>query len=192
MIRLIAVAFALTLATSVQAMSPAPLHQPDGMITQIREACGAGRVGSLTFLMWRAKTSTDPAAPPGPPLPPAPRGGGGESADVRMSLDQLARLEASGAPVVVLADARTERSARKAGEDAVGGGPAPAGRRGEERAGAATAARGVARRVLRLTERGHERPCGARAEAGGLAARPRAHRRLRRVEGGRTPGAAAR
>ena len=44
MIRLIAVAFALTLATSVQAMSPAPLHQPDGMITQIRAACGAGRV----------------------------------------------------------------------------------------------------------------------------------------------------
>ena len=44
MIRLITVAFALTLATSVQAMSPAPLHQPDGMITQIREACGAGRV----------------------------------------------------------------------------------------------------------------------------------------------------
>ena len=42
MIRLIAVAFALTLATSVQAMSPAPLHQADGMITQIREACGAG------------------------------------------------------------------------------------------------------------------------------------------------------
>jgi hypothetical protein len=42
MIRLIAVAFALTLATSVQAMSPAPLHQPDGMITQVRHACGAG------------------------------------------------------------------------------------------------------------------------------------------------------
>ena len=44
MIRLITVAFALTLATSVQAMSPAPLQQADGMITQIREACGAGRV----------------------------------------------------------------------------------------------------------------------------------------------------
>jgi putative N-acetylmannosamine-6-phosphate epimerase len=44
MIRLIAVAFALTLATSVQAMSPAPLYQPDGMITQVRQACGAGRV----------------------------------------------------------------------------------------------------------------------------------------------------
>ena len=44
MIKLIVVAFALTLATSVQAMSPAPLHQQDGMITQIREACGAGRV----------------------------------------------------------------------------------------------------------------------------------------------------
>ena len=26
------------------AMSPAPLHQPDGMITQVREGCGAGRV----------------------------------------------------------------------------------------------------------------------------------------------------
>ena len=44
MIRLITIAFALTLATSVQAMSPAPLNQPDGMITQVREACGAGRV----------------------------------------------------------------------------------------------------------------------------------------------------
>ena len=45
MIKSIAVGFALTLATSVQAKSPAALHhQPDGMITQIPEACGAGRV----------------------------------------------------------------------------------------------------------------------------------------------------
>ena len=43
MIRLIAVAFALTLATSAQAMSPAPLHQPDGMITQVAFRCGAVR-----------------------------------------------------------------------------------------------------------------------------------------------------
>ena len=42
MIRLIAVAFVLAVATSAQAMSPAPLHQPDGMVTQVREACGAG------------------------------------------------------------------------------------------------------------------------------------------------------
>ena len=42
MIRLIAIAFALAVATSAQAMSLAPLHQPDGMITQVREACGAG------------------------------------------------------------------------------------------------------------------------------------------------------
>ena len=42
MIRFIAVAFALAVATSAQAMSPAPLHQADGMITQVREACGAG------------------------------------------------------------------------------------------------------------------------------------------------------
>jgi len=42
MIRLIAVVFAMAVATSAQAMSPAPLHQPDNMITQIREGCGAG------------------------------------------------------------------------------------------------------------------------------------------------------
>jgi hypothetical protein len=42
MIRLIAVAFALAVATSAQAMSPVPLHQENGMITQVREACGAG------------------------------------------------------------------------------------------------------------------------------------------------------
>ena len=42
MIRFIAVAFALAVATSAQAMSPATLHQADGMITQVREACGAG------------------------------------------------------------------------------------------------------------------------------------------------------
>ena len=44
MLKLIAVAaFALAFATSAQAMSPAPLNQPDGMITQVAAACGAGR-----------------------------------------------------------------------------------------------------------------------------------------------------
>ena len=38
MIRLIAVAFALTVATSAQAMPLAPLHQADGLITQVRQA----------------------------------------------------------------------------------------------------------------------------------------------------------
>ena len=43
MIRLVAVAaLALAVTTSAEAMSPAPLHQPDSMITQVREACGAG------------------------------------------------------------------------------------------------------------------------------------------------------
>ena len=42
MIRFIAVAFVSTVATTVQAMSPAPLHQADGLITQVRQACGAG------------------------------------------------------------------------------------------------------------------------------------------------------
>jgi hypothetical protein len=44
MIRLIAAAgFALSVATSAQAMTPAPIPQPDGMITQIAAACGVGR-----------------------------------------------------------------------------------------------------------------------------------------------------
>jgi hypothetical protein len=44
MIRLIAVAgFALSVATSAQAMTPAPVPQPEGMITQVAAACGAGR-----------------------------------------------------------------------------------------------------------------------------------------------------
>ena len=51
MIRLIAfAAFALALATSAQAMSPVPLHQSDGMITQVRQH--AARV--CTMLMATA------------------------------------------------------------------------------------------------------------------------------------------
>jgi hypothetical protein len=42
MIKLIAVVFALAVATSAQAMSPAPLPESDNMITQVRQACGAG------------------------------------------------------------------------------------------------------------------------------------------------------
>jgi len=42
MIKLVALAFALAVATSAQAMPVAPLHQPDGMITQVRLMCGAG------------------------------------------------------------------------------------------------------------------------------------------------------
>src|SRR5262245_8270428 len=43
MLRLIAVAGFFAFATSAQAMSPAPLPHPDGMITQVRLACGPGR-----------------------------------------------------------------------------------------------------------------------------------------------------
>ncbi len=44
MIRLIAVAgFALAVATSAEAMTPAPIHQPDSMITQAAYGCGPGR-----------------------------------------------------------------------------------------------------------------------------------------------------
>ncbi|MBR0970518.1 MULTISPECIES: hypothetical protein [Bradyrhizobium] len=44
MIRLFAAAaFAVAIATSAQAMSPAPLHQPDGMATRVAFLCGPGR-----------------------------------------------------------------------------------------------------------------------------------------------------
>ena len=43
MIRLIAVAFALTIATSAQAMPVVPkLIIPDGLVTHVAQACGAG------------------------------------------------------------------------------------------------------------------------------------------------------
>ena len=42
-LRLIAfAALALAVTTSADAMSPAPLHQPDGMITQVRQALWRG------------------------------------------------------------------------------------------------------------------------------------------------------
>ena len=45
MVRTIAIAlFGLLLACAAQAMPVAPVHQPDGMITQARMGCGAGRV----------------------------------------------------------------------------------------------------------------------------------------------------
>jgi hypothetical protein len=43
MIRLIAVAFALALASSAQAMPHSPLQQTDGVIIQVRQGCGLGR-----------------------------------------------------------------------------------------------------------------------------------------------------
>jgi hypothetical protein len=44
MIRLIAVAgFALAVATSAEAMAPAPIHQPEGVITQVAFGCGPFR-----------------------------------------------------------------------------------------------------------------------------------------------------
>jgi len=44
MIRLIAAAgFAIAVATSAQAVTPAPISQPDSMITQVIAGCGLGR-----------------------------------------------------------------------------------------------------------------------------------------------------
>ena len=44
MLKLIAIAgFALTIATSAQGMTPAPLAPPDDMVTQVAVGCGLGR-----------------------------------------------------------------------------------------------------------------------------------------------------
>jgi hypothetical protein len=44
MIRLIAIAmFALALTTSAQAMPAAPVHQPDGLVTEVAFGCGPFR-----------------------------------------------------------------------------------------------------------------------------------------------------
>jgi hypothetical protein len=44
MIKLIAAAgFALAVATSAEAMTPAPIPQPDSVITQVAFGCGPGR-----------------------------------------------------------------------------------------------------------------------------------------------------
>jgi hypothetical protein len=42
MLRFIAVAFALALASSAQAVPIAPIQQPHSVVTTVREACGAG------------------------------------------------------------------------------------------------------------------------------------------------------
>jgi len=44
MIRLIAIAFTLLVATSAHSMPLAPVQQPDGIAMQVRQGCGAGRV----------------------------------------------------------------------------------------------------------------------------------------------------
>jgi hypothetical protein len=44
MIRLVALIFVLGGATFAQAMSLAPIHQSNGMVMQVRAACGAGMV----------------------------------------------------------------------------------------------------------------------------------------------------
>jgi hypothetical protein len=42
MIRLLAIVFALVLASSAQGMPRAPLQQPDEMVIKVRQACGPG------------------------------------------------------------------------------------------------------------------------------------------------------
>ena len=62
MIRFIAVAgFVLAVATSAQAMTPAPIPQPEGMITQVLSA--AGPVGhEFVVSVWPGPPSGTPVA----------------------------------------------------------------------------------------------------------------------------------
>ena len=62
MIRLIAVAGFLAFATSAQAMMPAPIPQPDGMITQVRLGC-AHLGPELMVSAWPEPPSVIPAEP---------------------------------------------------------------------------------------------------------------------------------
>ena len=55
MIRFITVIFALAAATSAQAMSPAPLHQADGVITPVG-TCGPGQVRIKGICVLRTTT----------------------------------------------------------------------------------------------------------------------------------------
>ena len=64
MIRLIAIAgFALSVAVSAQAMTPAPIiPQMDGMITEVAVGCGVGRTHSMECA-WQEPPSGKPAEP---------------------------------------------------------------------------------------------------------------------------------
>jgi len=70
MIRFAGVAFVLALATSAQAMSPAPLHQQDGMTTQARQlppcyAPGQVRKWGCPRCKWHLHVGgTSPGPPP--------------------------------------------------------------------------------------------------------------------------------
>ena len=69
MIRLISVAFVLAVATSAQAMSPAPLHQPDGMTKQARQLPKCDSKGIWTMGIGH----TASAGPPDPSQMPRGR-----------------------------------------------------------------------------------------------------------------------
>ena len=63
MLRLIAIAgFALSISTSAQAITPAPLPQVDEMVTQVAVGCGPGRTKWTAYAL-HGLPSARPAAP---------------------------------------------------------------------------------------------------------------------------------
>ena len=61
MIKLVVFAgFALSIAVSAQAMTPAQIPQPDSMITEVAAACGTGRA-RVNGVAWHEPPSARPA-----------------------------------------------------------------------------------------------------------------------------------
>ena len=61
---MISVAFALAVATSAEAMSPAPLHQPDAMITQVRRGLPGPVLGTQSKIyQWYCVFYARPVSP---------------------------------------------------------------------------------------------------------------------------------
>jgi hypothetical protein len=68
MIKWIATALALTFATSAYAMTPIPVNQPAGMVTQVRLACGPGRTRVGGVCVARSTIRHTRRSAPVPPM----------------------------------------------------------------------------------------------------------------------------
>ena len=88
MIRLIAVVFALAVSTSAQAMSLAPLHQPDNMIAQVEPSMRRGYAQD----QWKMRDHIRP--PPRPPRMPS------ADADIR-AISQSSRKGAAASSALI-------------------------------------------------------------------------------------------
>jgi hypothetical protein len=113
------VAFALALATSAEAITPAPLHQPEGLITQIAYSCGADKTRVGCDCVARTTASATPAEPaelsavvPGGTVAFAP-GGTKDAALLRSALDRTKSRDGQ----VIRSSCRADPIPRRDGND---------------------------------------------------------------------------